>query len=1220
MKKWLLRISACLFSLALLLFLGLYYLLATENGTKFLVSQAEKQLDGQLYIGTSSGTLLGHLELTDIVFNSPAGKAAISYLLLDWQPAELFKLHLHITEFSAADISYSSIPEQEEKPKEKASPLSLPELTLPVTVSVEKFLIDGFVYTAAPDAAPTKVDKIEIALHLDKDGIRIEKLQANLPVASLLASGHVTPIEHYPLQLTTEIKTLFPDLPSLTMLGKYSGDLDKLKLSEKLSGDISADLNLTVLQILDDLNWQGDLKVKKLLPSIFAPQIPGVVKGEIQTSGNLQQTTLTGFLNIRDTAAAEANWDAAFDLRADLENLLLKINTLTLKQTDTSTLIELSGITDTEGSSDISLHWQELQWPLAGEPDYSSKNGSATLKGPLDGFHLIVSAEIAGKQVPETSLELTADGNTKKADGLAITAKLLEGTVDLKGKVQWTPSVNWQLSFDGKDINPGAHYDEWPGKLDWFIQSDGTIKENKVVANVTINNLTGTLRNLPVSGKGKAEITPDDISVTDFRLSSGGAVVTANGHIGDNSNLLWLIHVEDFSDLLPDSSGNLVAKGTIRGKMAEPAIELQLEAASIAYKKMSLEQIQADANIDLSWKTPFSLDLSGTNLKSKDNLLKTVSIQSSGTLEKHKAHIKASHELADISLGLNGKYSRKQWQGVLDDFNLESKDLGKWTLLKNAKIVAGDTTVRTDPICLNREDAVLCVKGTWDKEKNRTKAKADLREFPLTWLSSWFPETVQDLTGIFSLTATADIQDTIKADAVAEITPGTISYITETTEGSLPHEGMKLDLHVADKALDANLLFSLDSNLIRGSLQSPNLLQPDIGSKAKLGGKLFIDAKKLDVVETLVPDVQDLKGTINTDFKILGTLGEPDLTGSGKIYLSNISIPAAGLEFTDTAIDILAKNNNVQLKGKFISPEGFLELNGNAILDSSQQWPTHLTLTGDNFRLINLPDIQVFLSSDLLFEKKKDLLSLTGNVTVPKADILLRDFPKGAKTISPDVKIIQEDKEEEVKAPFRMKLKLALGDNVHFVGMGLNAFIDGQLTMTAEPDSQMLGSGSFQIKQGSYRAYGQDLQIETGVISFPGGPLSQPGINLRATRTVGDVMAGIYAIGSASNPRITTFSNPPMSESQTISYLLTGTTPSDAGKGAALSVGRQISNKLSISAGSNVKTGEREFHTRYRLSRKTYVETTTGNNSNAADIFYTIELGKEEGKKAESKP
>ncbi len=46
-----------------------------------------------------------------------------------------------------------------------------------------------------------------------------------------------------------------------------------------------------------------------------------------------------------------------------------------------------------------------------------------------------------------------------------------------------------------------------------------------------------------------------------------------------------------------------------------------------------------------------------------------------------------------------------------------------------------------------------------------------------------------------------------------------------------------------------------------------------------------------------------------------------------------------------------------------------------------------------------------------------------------------------------------------------------------------------------------------------------------------------------------------------------------------------------------------------MSVGTDIKTGDSEFIARYRLNRKIYVQTTTATNSNAADIFYTIEVG-----------
>ncbi len=1219
MKKWIIRIFGGLLTLVLLLFLGGLYLLGTESGTTFLISQAEKQLDGRLHIDTTKGKVLDRLELTNIVFDSPAGKAELGHLVLDWKSTDLLHLHLHILELTAANISYSSVSQSPEPEPEDNGPLSLPDLTLPITITIEKLEINDFVFHSSPDAAPLTVQNADLTLTWTKNGITIQKLKLLMPEASLLVQGKVNPVEHYPLQLTTELKTLDSALPSLQMSGKIEGDLQKLVVKESLNGDISAELNITIQQVIDALTWQGDLIIEELRPATFSPKIPGSLQGIIQTSGNLQHAAVTAALSIRDANAAEINWDANLDLQANLETLLLTINQLTLKHMDSAAQIALSGTADGDQHQDIRLNWQELQWPVTGDAEYSSTKGEVILKGSMDAYHLTLNAEIAGTQIPETSLEIITDGSTESAENLQLTANLLEGVIGVQGKVQWTPAVEWHLNIDGKDLNPGVQYAEWPGKLNWLIKTDGNIDDAGLVANVTIDRMQGNLRDLPIAGNGTIQIKPDDIHINDFRLSSGTAVVTAQGNLGKNSTLNWQVDVTDLSNLLPDGGGTLNGQGTVQGEMSEPQLALQLSGSNLIFPGLHMENITADADLDLSWKAPFNLNVSGTNLKSGNNLIQDFEIQGEGSREQHTVHLTANHDLANISLGLKGGYLQEQWKGMLNGFNIESTDLGAWKLTEPAEINGGKTEAGIDIFCLNREHADLCLKASWNKENTNTKGDIALSGFPLAWLSPWFPDTVQDLTGIFSLTAAANMQGKLQADLLAEITPGSIAYQTEKKEGSLPHEGMKIDIHIAEDALDADLFLSLNSNIIRGNLKSPDLLQTDIGSKARLAGEMFIDADKLDLIETLVADVQDLNAAVNANFKILGTLEQPDINGSGKINISNILIPVAGLELKNTTLDILANNKDLKINGLFNSPKGSLALDGTAVLDSSQNWPARFTLKGKNFRLINLPEIEVFLTSDLLLEKTNNLLSLTGDVTIPRADILLRDLPQGTKTASPDVKIIQDAEPEETKSPVDMKLKLTLGNKVHFAGLGLNAFIDGQLSITAEPDKQMLGSGAFHIKQGSFRAYGQNLDIETGVISFPGGPLSQPGINLRATRTVGGIVAGIYAIGPASKPRLTTFSNPPMSESQVISYLLTGSAPNDTGKGVSLSVGRQINNKLSVSVGTNIKTGDSEFVTRYRLSRKIHVETTTAGNGNAVDIFYTIERGGKKKKKEQEK-
>jgi len=1220
-KKWLLRAMAGFFSLVLLIMLFVFYLLSTESGTRFIVTMVEKQLDGQLWVGSVNGTVLNRLELINIRFDSSTDNMQVGRLVLDWKPTDLLRLHLHILEFSASDISYTSLPDPQEPELEDAAPFILPEITLPITITLDELRIQHIVFVSAPDANPVQVESVLLVLHWDSRGIKLQKLAVAMPEGTVQGQGMLNPTGQYPLQLETVLRTLDTDLPSLKLVGVYSGDMQELAIKQAITGDISAEFNVTLKQVIQALSWQGDLKISELYPATFSPEIPGRLTGKIHTEGDLQQATVNGALSLRHPDTVEVNWDANLNIQANLENLSVDVRQLLLTHVDSQAEIDVQGTIDEKQNLDMSLHWQQLQWPMSGEAEYGLIKGTVLLKGPVDAYRLTLNAEAAGTQMPTAKVQLDAKGNTEKIDISQLIINSMDGVIGMQGKVQWSPRVEWQLTSDGKRINPGVHYKEWPGEFDWLLQTRGELTRQGTIASITLSHFQGILRDLPVSGIGDVQLTPEDITIKELQLSSGSAVFSALGSLGDASEISWKANVADFSDLLPDGGGSSNAQGTVQGEMTEPQVTAHLSAGSLVLPGIEVEQLQTDIVCDLSWKDPFNLQLTAKGVQVDDNLVKSVSVQAEGTREEHSATLSASHELADIFLSLTGGYQQEQWQGRMDAFTLTGADFGSWQLESPATIIAGATAANVEKLCLQRESADLCIDGSWDVENTKTRGDVQITGFPLSWLSPWFPDTLQSLDGVFSLTAAASMLDTWKADVDAEITSGSINYVTDTRTGSLPHEGARVNLHIADNGLDADFQLSVDSNVISGKLSSPGLLNTRETTSAPLDGELFIDAKHFDIVELMVPEIKQLNAAIDARFKVQGTLEKPDVRGEGKLNIAYVLVPLAGLELQDTVLNILASNTDCTLQGKLNSPDGYLDLAGKAVLDGEQNWPVHLTLKGNNFRLINLPEMRVYVSSDLMLERKNEVLNLSGEVSIPKADVLLRAFPQGTETVSPDVVIVQEmdEKEEIQKSPLQMNLKVSLGKDVHFAGMGLNTYIDGQLVMTAEPEEQMLGSGEFRIKQGTFRAYGQDLDIQTGVISFPGGPLSKPGVNLRATRTIGDVVVGVNAIGPASKPRLTTFSTPPMSESNIISYLLTGSSPQDMGTGAMLSVGRQINNKLSVSVGTDVKTGESEFITRYRLNRKIYVQATTSTNSNAADIFYTTEFGGTEDQVEEAK-
>jgi translocation and assembly module TamB len=187
------------------------------------------------------------------------------------------------------------------------------------------------------------------------------------------------------------------------------------------------------------------------------------------------------------------------------------------------------------------------------------------------------------------------------------------------------------------------------------------------------------------------------------------------------------------------------------------------------------------------------------------------------------------------------------------------------------------------------------------------------------------------------------------------------------------------------------------------------------------------------------------------------------------------------------------------------------------------------------------------------------------------------------------------------------------------------------------------------VVQGEYSIYRQDLKVERGRLIFASGPIDDPGLDMRATRRTGDVLAGVQARGTLKSPELTLFSEPSMSDTDTLSYLMLGR-PADQARGAdgellyqaatslgaaggellaqkigsvfgikdvsiqtgatstdtALVIGTYLSPRLYINYGIGLLEPVNTFRMRYKLNKNWQFQSETGVHS-GADILYTIE-------------
>lgn len=142
------------------------------------------------------------------------------------------------------------------------------------------------------------------------------------------------------------------------------------------------------------------------------------------------------------------------------------------------------------------------------------------------------------------------------------------------------------------------------------------------------------------------------------------------------------------------------------------------------------------------------------------------------------------------------------------------------------------------------------------------------------------------------------------------------------------------------------------------------------------------------------------------------------------------------------------------------------------------------------------------------------------------------------------------------------------------VGDMVNATLGGDLQLVQEPGKPLQLFGNLNVIGGELRAYQQHLRIKRGTISFSGPP-ENPELEVRAQREISteQVVVGIELLGTLEQPRLEIFSEPAMSQANTMSYLIRGrsvdTGASADGAAMALSLGTGVVNQSELVAELN---------------------------------------------------
>ena len=976
------------------------------------------------------------------------------------------------------------------------------------------------------------------------------------------------------------------------------------------------------------INWQLDApKLGQLHESIN-----GHLKGKGQLSGARDGSQFSIFIEQLNGQILDYPLQAEGGLRLDGElisadNLQLNVG---LNQ------IQLNGSADEAQGIDWQIEAKKLSQLY---PDLKGKvSGKGNIKGLLDGSRAELKIETLQGKVQDFPIK--ASGNIKREDQIVSAKELLlkvgQNQLTLNGSTGEDLGVDWALNAKNiKQLVPDIN-----GNIKGSGQLSGALDGSAF--RLKIAELTGKLEGRPLDIKGEVHSESGKISLQNLTVLAGKNRLNANGSASEPFDLTWDIDASKLSQVWPGLGGKLKGKGTLSGSLDQLRIQADLTGKKLRYEDLHIGSLdlKADQKGDI-----YTIKANIKKLQQGENIIQSASIKGKGKREDHTAALAIAHKDGKLELKAAGGWKNEQWQGTLKKLALRDTPAGNWRLRNPVTIKASTKAMNASKFCLaNNKNAQICANAEWSEEQG-VRAKGNLKKIPLKMAKPWLPDTLS-LAGL----ANADFnfsQKNGKPVGNVDLRLPDSSFTITDEKGrkeTLRYSNALANVSIKNKK--AKLKASIDLKN-RGQLRADGRIDlADNNKKSRLNAKVKLTIPDIHWVQQFSNDIDELKGKLEGSVKITGTIGKPRVTGTAKLQNASVFLPESGARLQAINLTMQAKRaDQMAITGSLKAGQGLLNAEGNLYLANLPKWKADLKLSGERLLLMDTHEVQAFVSPNLSIKATPDSIAINGTVKIPETTITLRKLPVSAKARSDDIVIIgrgtktgkgaairgsnKVSSKEDSPLDIKPNVVVELGNKVSFTGFGLDARLTGKLRVL-RTRQDIVAQGALNVVDGTYEAYGQELEIERGRLIFD-GPLDNPGLDVRVIREIAgdDITVGIALRGTAQNPESELFSTPPQTQTDTLSYLLTGQSVSSVGSGdtamltqavAGLGIkggeglAQQLGSELGLDeVGINTKGGDyksSELTLGKRIGSKLYIKYIVGLFDSLQKVAVTYQINK----------
>lgn len=1176
MRTLAVRSGITLTVLVLLGLFGLYWLLQTVAGREVLLAQVVARLPAgsSLTWSKAEGPLAGPLILHDLDFryDDLHFSAAEAYLDPDIRPLLGRKLRLDALRIRDAHLELGP---SEDKPFELPRwPDVLPAIELPLALQADTIVVDGLRITQLQEPI-IDITRVRGGIEAADGEFTATQLKVNSNLGDFRIDGHYLPRKDYRTDLT--VRALMPPRPgqAAARLGLVArGDLAHMEVA--LAGYAPKPLHASlVLDGRNDPVWKlaarsEELDLGQLVPAQFMAEAPAPLALDFTARGRGGNAQLQGRVRQGEQELVLAPSNVSID------NQVLTVAPLVAEAFGGT--VRLQGKADFTDAQNPGFRFavvaNQLTWTPAPDPTAPDstpvpmhlKEARLGVAGNLKQWAAIGKADVARDQ-QDASLDFDVRGNDQQAQIEHLKATTPGGALELAGSAAWAPALAWDVDARLANFDPGYFAPGWDGDLSGTLASRGKqlpppagTEDLRFEATLDAPKISGRLRGRSVDARAKLAVQGTQ-GEGDVRLVLGESRIEAKGKVGDRIDVDARLEPLHLSDLLPGGSGSLAGTVQLRGTPSQPDITANLQGSSLQWDDWKAGQVSINGRLPWAGDNG-NLQVQGSALE-VGMLLDHVRVDARGSLQNLRLDAETRNDLGALALSGSVRQAGQAWRGELGALRIAPIKGAPWQLRQPAAFSVQGSAFTLGDACLGSDTGgALCVAANWPREGLLLRGDA----LPLALVQPWLPPN-------------SGRRIHLRGDITLD---GNIRPRGNAWEGSFKVASAEGGIRLGDNARGELVRYDhfsinvdMQPNSIKGHLgvgfQGDGFIDAKVQTgwepNAALNGELYLNMSRLYWMELFSPDLVRPKGLVEGHVSLRGTRSQPTLGGEAKLSDFTGEFPALGLTLSEGVGNFTAQPDGsarISASAK-TGGEGALKIDGGLSWFGDAQ-PLQLHIHGDNVLLANTSEMRVVANPDLNFTLAGTAMELRGSVHVPEADLDLERLDRGT-SVSEDIVVLDPvDPEEAPSSPLDMDLTVSLGDKVRMNGFGLKGALTGRMQVRARPGREMTANGGLEVS-GRYKAYGQDLTITDGTLLWNYGIVSDPRINIKAQREIGDVTAGIHVTGRAQAPKVDVWSEPAMSQSEALAYLVLGRSLSMASSDQAQQVNAA---SAALSAGSGL--------------------------------------------------